>query len=44
MAVIAAVVLTQKLLPDNAAVDVRLAPAILVAGIWILIAPTRFPN
>ena len=38
MAVIAALVVAQKLLPPKAAVDVPLALAITALGIWIILA------
>jgi predicted metal-binding membrane protein len=44
MAVIAVVVLAQKLLPANAAVDVPLGLAIAGLGIWILVAPASVPG
>ena len=44
MAVIAVVVLAQKLLPGNAFVDVPLALAIVGLGIWIVIAPASVPG
>jgi predicted metal-binding membrane protein len=40
MAVIAVVVLAQKLLPARAAVDMPLALAIVGLGIWIVLAPS----
>jgi predicted metal-binding membrane protein len=44
MAVIAVLVLAQKLLPVKAAVDVPLALAIAGLGAWILIAPWSVPG
>jgi predicted metal-binding membrane protein len=44
MAVIAAVVIAQKLLPPKAAFDVPLALAIVALGIWILAAPLSVPG
>jgi predicted metal-binding membrane protein len=44
MAVIAVLVLAQKLLPARAAVDVPLALAIAGLGIWIIIAPWSVPG
>ena len=44
MAVIAALVLAQKLLPTKAAVDVPLAAAIVGFGILIVIAPATVPG
>ncbi|TME36507.1 MAG: DUF2182 domain-containing protein, partial [Chloroflexi bacterium] len=44
MAVIAVLVLAQKLLPANAAVDVLLALAIVGLGMLILIAPASVPG
>ena len=44
MAVIAILVLAQKLLPPNAAVDVPLAVAIIGLGIWIILAPASVPG
>ena len=44
MAVIAVLVVTQKLLPARAAVDVPLALAITGLGIWIIIAPWSVPG
>ena len=44
MAVIAVVVLAQKLLPAKAAVDVPLALAIVGLGVWIVIAPASVPG
>ncbi len=43
MAVIAVLVLAQKLLPAKAAIDVPLALAIVALGIWIVIAPASVP-
>ena len=43
MVVIAVVVLAQKLLPANIAIDVPLALAIIGFGIWIVAAPTSVP-
>jgi predicted metal-binding membrane protein len=44
MAVIAVVVLAQKLLPPTAAIDVPLALAIMGLGMWILLAPASVPG
>ena len=44
MTVIAAVVLAQKLLPANAAIDVPLALAIVGLGVLIVIAPSSVPG
>ena len=44
MSVVAVLVLTQKLLPAKAAVDVPLALAILGFGIWIVLAPSSVPG
>ena len=44
MAVIAVVVLAQKLLPAKAVVDVPLALAIVGLGIWIAVAPASVPG
>jgi predicted metal-binding membrane protein len=44
MAVIAVVVLAQKLLPSNAAFDVPLALAIIGLGILIVLAPSSVPG
>jgi predicted metal-binding membrane protein len=44
MAVIAVLVLAQKLLPEKAAVDVPLALAIVGLGILIIIAPASIPG
>ena len=44
MAVTAVLVLAQKLLPPNAAVDVPLALAITGLGIWIILAPSSVPG
>ena len=44
MAVIAVVVLAQKLLPAKAAIDVPLALAIVGLGILIVIAPSSVPG
>jgi predicted metal-binding membrane protein len=44
MAVIAALVMAQKLLPAKAAVDVPLALAIAGFGIWIIITPWSVPG
>jgi predicted metal-binding membrane protein len=44
MAVIAVLVLAQKLLPPRAAVDVPLALAITGLGIWIILAPLSVPG
>jgi len=44
MAVIAILVLAQKLLPPKAAVDVPLALAITGLGIWIILAPASVPG
>ena len=44
MAVIAVLVLAQKLLPAKAAIDVPLAVAIVGLGILVLIAPSSIPG
>ena len=44
MAVIAVLVLAQKLLPAKAAIDVPLALAIVGLGIWIVVAPASVPG
>jgi predicted metal-binding membrane protein len=44
MAVIAVLVLAQKLLPANAAIDVPLALAIVGLGVLIVIAPSSVPG
>jgi predicted metal-binding membrane protein len=44
MAVIAVLVLAQKLLPAKAAVDVPLALAIAGLGLWIILAPSSVPG
>ena len=44
MAVIAVLVLVQKLLPAKAAIDVPLALAIVGLGIWIVLAPSSVPG
>src|SRR5258708_28450020 len=44
MAVIAVLVLAQKLLPAKAAIDVPLAVAIVGLGILIIIAPSSIPG
>ena len=44
MAVIAILVLAQKLLPPKAAVDVPLALAITGLGIWIILVPSSVPG
>jgi predicted metal-binding membrane protein len=44
MAVITVLVLAQKLLPPNAAIDVSLALAITALGAWILVAPASVPG
>ncbi|HKR67702.1 MAG TPA: DUF2182 domain-containing protein [Streptosporangiaceae bacterium] len=44
MAMIAVLVLAQKLLPANAFIDVPLALAIIGLGIWILAAPSSVPG
>ena len=44
MAVIAVIVLAQKLLPARAAIDVPLALAIAGLGIWVIIAPWSVPG
>jgi predicted metal-binding membrane protein len=43
MAVIAAAVLAQKLLPARAPIDVPFALAIIGLGLWIVVAPSSFP-
>jgi predicted metal-binding membrane protein len=44
MSVTAILVLAQKLLPPNAAIDVPLALAITGLGIWIILAPSSVPG
>ena len=44
MAVIAVLVVAQKLLPARAAVDIRVAAAIIGLGILILVAPSAVPG
>jgi predicted metal-binding membrane protein len=44
MSVIAVLVLAQKLLPPNAAVDAPLALAFTGLGIWIILAPASVPG
>jgi predicted metal-binding membrane protein len=44
MSVIAVLVLAQKLLPPNAAVEAPLALAITGLGIWIILAPASVPG
>ncbi len=44
MAVIAVLVLAQKLLPAKAAIDMPLALAITGLGIWIIVAPSAVPG
>ena len=44
MAVIAAVIVAQKLLPANTAIDVPLALAIVALGILIILAPSSIPG
>ena len=44
MAVLAVLVLAQKLLPAKAAIDVPLAAAIVGLGIAIIIAPSLIPG
>ena len=44
MAVIAVVILAQKLLPAGAAIDLLLALAITGLGIWIIVAPWSVPG
>jgi predicted metal-binding membrane protein len=44
MSVIAVLVLAQKLLPSNAAIDVPLALAIIGLGILIILAPSSVPG
>ena len=44
MAVIAVLILAQKLLPAKAAVDVQLALVIVGLGIWIVLAPSSVPG
>jgi predicted metal-binding membrane protein len=44
MAVIAAVVIAQKILPSTAVIDVPLALAIIGLGIWIIAAPASVPG
>jgi predicted metal-binding membrane protein len=44
MAVVAVVILAQKLLPANAVIDVPLALAIVGLGILIIVAPASIPG
>jgi len=44
MAVIAVLVLSQKLLPARAVIDVPLALAIVGLGSWIILAPASVPG
>jgi hypothetical protein len=44
MAVTAVLVLSQKLLPARAVVDVPLALAIIGLGSWIILAPSSVPG
>ena len=44
MAVVAAVVIAQKVLPPRPFVDVPVVGAIVVLGIWIVAAPTSVPG
>jgi predicted metal-binding membrane protein len=44
MSLITLVVLTQKLLPARAAIDVPLAVALVAFGIWIAVAPATVPG
>jgi predicted metal-binding membrane protein len=44
MAVVAALIVAQKLLPANAGVDVPLALAIVGLGVLIVIAPSSVPG
>jgi predicted metal-binding membrane protein len=44
MAMIAAVVIAQKVLPSIAAIDVPLALAIIGLGVWIIVAPASVPG
>jgi predicted metal-binding membrane protein len=44
MSLITIVVLTQKLLPARAAIDVPLAVALVALGIWIAVAPATVPG
>jgi predicted metal-binding membrane protein len=44
MAVIALIVLAQKLLPVRTAVDLPVALAIAALGIWIILAPSSVPG
>jgi predicted metal-binding membrane protein len=44
MAMIAAVVIAQKVLPSLAAIDVLLALAIIGLGVWIIVAPASVPG
>ncbi len=44
MAVVAVLVLAQKLLPANASVDLPLALAITGLGVWIILAPWSVPG
>lgn len=44
MAILTVVVLTQKVLPAKAAVDVPLALTIIGLGVLILVAPSSIPG
>jgi predicted metal-binding membrane protein len=44
MAVIAGVVIAQKVLPSKAAIDVPLALAIIGLGVWIIVTPASVPG
>jgi hypothetical protein len=44
MAVVAAVVIAQKVLPPRPFVDVPVAGAIVVLGIWIVAGPSSVPG
>jgi predicted metal-binding membrane protein len=44
MAVSAALVLVQKLLPPRAAIDVAVAMAIVALGVAVIVAPSSVPG
>jgi len=44
MSVIAVLILAQKLMPAQAAIDMSLAIAIIGLGIWIVVAPSSVPG
>jgi hypothetical protein len=44
MAIIAVLILAQKLVPGNAALDVPLALAIIGLGVLIVVAPSTVPG